>query len=158
MGIRYYAYPLAPEFVDRAVDDPRPFISDDPLADAWGLGRPRRPDMLYLDKCWGQLQRLTNLRGAAPRRAHALFTGNVTHTPEGWIPWVGVLTPTDVDDVARDLALLDAGDVDALLARDGYGTDAAADERQYVNHHLREAQRFTAGMKQRGWGLVYLIG
>ncbi|GAA1642199.1 DUF1877 domain-containing protein [Georgenia ruanii] len=158
MGIRYYAYPLAPDVVADAVDEPRSFLSDDPLADAWGLGRPRRADMLYLDKCWRQLQRLTHPPDGAPRPAHALFAGNVTHTSEGWMPWTAVLTPAAVDEVARDLALLDASDVDALLAPDGGGTAGADDERRYVNHFLHEAQTFTARLQPRGWGLVYLIG
>src|SRR5690606_14201418 len=79
MGVRYYAYPLAPELVGRAMDDPRPFLSDDPLADAWGLGRPRHPQMLYLDKCWRQLQSLTNPPGGKPRPSHALVAGDVTY-------------------------------------------------------------------------------
>lgn len=158
MGVRYYAYPLAPELVARAMDDPRSFLSDDPLADAWGLGRPRRAEMLYLDKCWRQLQSLTSPPGGRPRPSHALVAGDVTYTGGGWLPWIDVLTPSEVDDVARDLVLLDASDVEARFAPPGNGTGEDRDEREYVTHYLRAAQDFTAQMQQRGWGLVYLIG
>lgn len=158
MGIRYYAYPLAPEFVERAMDDPRPFLSDDPLADAWGLGRPQRADMLYLDKCWSLLQRLTHPPGGRPRPAHALVAGQVTHMGGGWIPWIDVLAPSDVDDVARDLALLDRSDVEARFAPVSGRIDEGRDEREYVTQYLGRAQQFTAQMQRRGWGLVYLIG
>lgn len=36
MGIRYYAYAFDADMTARAQADPRSFISDDPLADAWG--------------------------------------------------------------------------------------------------------------------------
>lgn len=38
MGIRYYAYAFENDQTERVVADPRRFISDDPLADAWGIG------------------------------------------------------------------------------------------------------------------------
>ena len=88
MGIRYYAYPLHPDHYEAAAKDPRPFLSDDPLGDAWGLvpngdgtstmGGKAVPPMLYLDKCWPHLQRLTTtpLGGHSP--AHALFAGEPT--------------------------------------------------------------------------------
>ncbi|WP_180349081.1 hypothetical protein [Tessaracoccus massiliensis] len=37
MGIRYYAYPVAPEDTHAAQENPARFIAADPLADAWGL-------------------------------------------------------------------------------------------------------------------------
>lgn len=157
MGIRYYAYPLAPEFVDRATEDPWAFMSDDPLADAWGP-KESAPDMLYLDKCWRYLQRLTTPGVACPRIAYDLFEGDVTHTSRGWIPWIKVLTPDAVSEVSRDLSLLDGDDVDALLTRDDFYTTRLEEDRSYIKEHLRSAQAFTARMQARGWGLVYLIG
>ncbi|WP_324651635.1 hypothetical protein [Georgenia sp. H159] len=156
MGIRYYAYPLAPEHVDRARIDPYPFLSDDPLADAWELNGRRRPDMLYLDTCWGELQRLTCPDPGGPRPAYALVRGAVTRTGMGWIPWVDVLPPSDVDDVARDLALIDEDDVATCVGRDG--EPLSSSERGYVTYYLRHAQDFTARLQRRGWGLVYMIG
>lgn len=94
MGIRYYAYPLDPDLVGWAQADPRSFLSHDPLADAWELDGTPRPEMLYLDKCWSSLQRLTCPVPGMSRPAHALVRGAVTHTPTGWIPWCGVLAPT----------------------------------------------------------------
>lgn len=74
----------------------------------------------------------------------------------GWIPWLGVLTPSQVDDVARDLALIDEDDVHDHLARDGGPVSAGG--QGYVREYLRQAQQFTARMQQREWGLVYRIG
>lgn len=55
MGIRYYAYPLQPGDVNEARRNPYPFLSPDPLIDAWGREQDR-PRMLYLDKAWRELQ------------------------------------------------------------------------------------------------------
>ena len=49
MGIRYYAYPVERAHVSYARKDPRFFIADDPLADAWELNGRAKPRMLYLD-------------------------------------------------------------------------------------------------------------
>lgn len=156
MGIRYYAYPLAPEHVDLARADPYPFLPADPLADAWELdGRPRT-DMLYLDKCWKELQWLTCPTAGAPRTAYALVRGQATHTGGGWVPWVDVLSPADVDDVARDLVLI--GEDEVAACRDPHGDPLSASGREYVTHYLREAQEFTARLQRRRWGLVHVIG
>ena len=74
----------------------------------------------------------------------------------GWIPWVCVLSPSEVGIVARDLALIDEDDVDAC--RDRRGMPLSEDGRDYVVQYLRNAQEFTARMQRRGWGLVYMIG
>ena len=39
MGIRYYAYAFDADQTEAALADPHHFLSDDPLADAWGLDR-----------------------------------------------------------------------------------------------------------------------
>ena len=55
MGIRYYAYPVDREFIELARVSPRMFMSIDPFADVWGVVE-ERPEMLYLDKVWRDLQ------------------------------------------------------------------------------------------------------
>ncbi|WP_208544560.1 hypothetical protein [Rathayibacter sp. VKM Ac-2759] len=87
MGIRYYAYAFNADRTEAALADPRSIISDDPLADAWGMPHgvstavatfvqsvPER-DMVYLDKAWAPLQALTAGRapGGSPRPAHRMF-------------------------------------------------------------------------------------
>ncbi|HEU4807139.1 MAG TPA: hypothetical protein VFT01_02670, partial [Homoserinimonas sp.] len=57
MGIRYYAYPITEDQYPLAVENPCRFHGSDPLMDAWGPA-DKKPDMLYLDKCWQQLQTL----------------------------------------------------------------------------------------------------
>lgn len=157
MGIRYYAYPLAPEFLERAATDPWAFVSDDPLADAWGP-QESAPEMLYLDKCWSLLQRLTRPDYSRRRISYDLFEGRVTNTSRGHIPWIKVLTPHEVDEIARDLSLLDDDDVDEMVARDDFYSTRPDEDRGYIKDYLRAAQEFTVRMQQRGWGLVYLIG
>jgi len=36
MGIRYYAYAFDGKLTEQVLADPLSFLSDDPLADAWG--------------------------------------------------------------------------------------------------------------------------
>ncbi|WOF24407.1 hypothetical protein N8K70_07000 [Microbacterium betulae] len=157
MGIRYYAYPLAPEFVERAYEEPLAFLAADPLADAWFLSDDERPEMLYLDTCWHELQSLTwPDRTRRPRPAYRLFEGRVTHTPTGWIPWTRVLDPDEVDDIARDLVLIDEDDVDD--AWDVIAGQPFSGDKAYVMHHLAAARAFLIRQQRAGWGLVYLIG
>lgn len=158
MGIRYYAYPLPAEFVERARTDPHLFLSADPLADAWGPAEDR-PTMLYLDKCWSLLQRLTQPAfGTPPRPAYRLFEGDVTFVHDGlaWMPWTRALSPDEVAEVARDLCLLDTNDIRALFQRPDF--HAREDDFGYLAHYLAEAQSFVTRMTQSGSGLVYLIG
>ncbi|WP_152360490.1 DUF1877 family protein [Microlunatus speluncae] len=158
MGIRYYAYPLAAEFVARAREEPLDFLSADPLLDAWGPAE-ERPIMLYLDKCWRYLQALTQPDyGQDPRPAYWLFEGEVTFVHDGlaWIPWTRVLDPDEVAEVARDLSLLGTDDVRSLLRQPGFRS--SADEYGYIAQYLADAQDFAARMAKDGSGLVYLIG
>jgi hypothetical protein len=154
MGIRYYAYPLRPQDVERAELDPRAFISRDPFRDAWGPD-DLRPEMLYLDKCWRELQWLLGARGGgAPRRSLVLVEGEVTETATGWIPYMKVMTPKEVAAVARDLA--DVGHEEIRAQDWNYpGRGWSAD---YVWHYLDAARRFVEALAQDGRGLVYLIG
>ncbi len=158
MGIRYYAYPLPAEFVERARTDPHLFLSADPLADAWGPAEDR-PKMLYLDKCWRHLQALTRPdHGAAPPRpAYRLFEGEVSYVEDGaHLPWVRVLDPEEVAEIARDLALLDEDDLRTWTVETGLSR--AREDFDYIKHYLAAAKDFIARMVPAGWGLVYLIG
>jgi hypothetical protein len=170
MGIRYYAYPLPEEHVGFAREEPRAFFSRDPLADAWGLAEvdPEAPDptgavasepplMLYLDKCWRELQSL--LAGASiegSRAAYDLVQGDVEMDGDGWWPYFGVLDAARVQAVAADLNTVTEKDVDRWLAMDpllGYG-----EQKEYVLEFLGRAQRFTALLAQQKLALIYKIG
>jgi len=160
MGIRYYAYPLRAELVEVAKRAPRSFLSDDPLADAWGPA-DQRPAMLYLDKCWHELQMLLNPDQAAPGRpAFWLVEGDVTQTQGGWIPYMAVLDAQQVAEVARDLATVTPAEVRGMLATTAtFGRLVDRDkEFGYVTHYLADALAFTTRLSERGKGLVYMIG
>lgn len=147
MGIRYYAYPVPPELVEQAHDDPRLFLSHDPLMDAWGP-EDERPVMLYLDKVWGPLQQLL-----ARRRALDLVAGHVRWIGYEYEPYVAVLDPDEVAAIADDLVLVDDVD-DDIAARLG-PLDWSAET---INRYLAEARAFTRSLADRGCGLVYAIG
>ncbi|MDO5668601.1 MAG: hypothetical protein Q4G50_01220 [Corynebacterium sp.] len=100
--------------------------------------------MLCLDKCWRDLQRLTHSDNEAPRPAHLLVAGDVTHTGMGGIAHVAALSLQQVDTVADDLECLshELRDIDD----------------DYVSHWLTEAVNFTSQVRALGWGLVSTIG
>ncbi len=157
MGIRYYAYPVRASDVQLARSNPRDFLSDDPLADAWGPVESK-PRMLYLDKAWRQLQEFftQELPAALP-----LVDGDVTHVQCGWIPHIRVLAPDQVGDVAHALAAV--GEVDVLAARlRTFGGDSVVNddayELRYVMEHLDAAKSFTTSLARDGLGLIYMIG
>lgn len=161
MGIRYYAYPVAPQNIDEVSKNPERFLSSDPLADAWGLEpvgpneyamdvNPR-PRMLYLDKCWSLMQRLTH-QSTQPRPAYALVAGDVIPDGFGWRPHVAALTPAEVIQVADDLDAL----ADDELA--GFCESLEEDDADYLNYHFEQARSFTRELAQSGEGLVYTIG
>jgi len=147
MGIRYYAYPVPAELVEQAHDDPRLFLSHDPLMDAWGP-EDERPMMLYLDKVWGPLQQLL-----AGRRSLDLVAGHVRWIGYEYEPFVAVLDPDEVAAIADDLLLVE--DVDDETATRLGPLDWTAD---HVNQYLTEARAFTRALSDRGCGLVYVIG
>ena len=160
MGIRYYAYPLLADEVERARNDPRAYLSDDPLADAWGMV-DRRPKLLYLDKCWSPLQRVFHPDpDRHPRPSFTLVEGNVTHTGYGWIPYIKVLSPDVVSDIARDIVLTDANDVRTALGLDmpELQPPSLIAEFDYVMEYLAAAREFVADLDAEGCGLIYLIG
>lgn len=163
MGIRYYAYPVAPRHAEAAAADPESFIADDPLADAWGMvpvapntyvthAKPI-PEMLYLDKCWRYLQQLTTRPDGTTRVAHDLFEGDVTMVNGGmqWIGYQKALSPAAVAAIADDLEAMSEHDLQAYL-------DTLEDEdKDYVRQFLQRAIEFTVAMRERGYGLAYAI-
>lgn len=158
MGIRYFAYPIAAEDYPAAREDPCPFHGADPLADAWGL-RDQRPEMLYLDKCWRELQiLLSSPAGASTRPAARLVQGQVTHTDMGWIPHEQALSPEAVSAIAADLATVDESDIRKTLRRFNRPDDSEDQEYEYVTQYLADAKEFATRLAREGLGLVYLIG
>nr|WP_314843226.1 hypothetical protein [uncultured Microbacterium sp.] len=163
MGIRYYAYAFDSEMTDQAKLDPRRFISDDPLADAWGMPHGAqvamtnfeqsvpRTEMLYLDKAWSLLQALTGPSSAngAARSSHRMFEGQVTMDGYGWIPWVRAVSPEEVVEIARDLA-----DLQPVAIEEG----AVDRDTQYMLDYLNRAVQFVSGLAVSGRGFVYMIG
>ena len=157
MGIRYYAYPIAAEDYETALEDPCPFHGSDPFADAWG-SRDARPEMLYLDKCWHELQQMFGPNsGASARPAFALVEGQVTHVEMGWIPYERALSPREVQEIASDIATVGDDDIRKFMAQRPSRSD---DEQEfsYVQQFLGEAQHFVTRLANDGRGLVYMIG
>lgn len=158
MGIRYYAYPITADEYPRALENPCPFHGRDPLMDAWGPS-DARPEMLYLDKCWWELQELLGTVSEAPKRpAFQLVEGRVTDTPTGWIPFERALSPDQVKAVAADLSTVSEQDVRRMLSESQDPRASRPEEYDYIVHHLAAAQAFTESLAANGLGLVYLIG
>jgi hypothetical protein len=158
MGIRYYAYPITADEYPRALENPCPFHSSDPLMDAWG-SVDAMPEMLYLDKCWREFQALLGpLPGTPPRPALLLVEGQVTNTNTGWIPFERALSPDQVKAIAVDLATVGEQHIRDLL----FDTDdtllSRPEEYEYIAHYLADAKEFTARLAEQDRGLVYLIG
>ncbi|KRE74166.1 DUF1877 family protein [Arthrobacter sp. Soil762] len=172
MGIRYYAYAFDGNLTDQALADPLSFLSDDPLADAWGFEHgatistptfeqavPKR-DMLYLDKAWRHLQCLTAPAepGLIARRAYRMFEGAVVMNDMGCEPWVRTLTPPEVLAVARDLVDFSDEYVESRLRESHCFNRDFEGEFDFVVSYLRQARTFTANLAAEGRGMVYLIG
>lgn len=157
MGIRYYAYPITADQYPLARENPCAFHGVDPLMDAWGP-KDGKPEMLYLDKCWRELQTLLGPSLERPNRpAHQLVDGRVTDTGAGWIPYELALSPAQVAAIAADLKTVNEADVRRALPE--FGSHHPEDEEfEYVTQYLAEAQRFTAALADSGRGLVYMIG
>lgn len=163
MGIRYYAYAFDADMTAHAQADPMSVISDDPLADAWGMPHGAqvavtnfeqsvpKTDMLYLDKAWSGLQAITK-PGATdhrPRPAYRMFEGQVTAQGLGWTAWVRTLSPEDIPEIASDLA-----EVQRAM-REGEADD---DETRYLLDFLDRAVEFVANVAASKRGFAYLIG
>jgi hypothetical protein len=163
MGIRYYAYAFEADMTARALADPASFISDDPLADAWGMPHGAqsavtnfeqsvpKTEMLYLDKAWSALQAMTEPSGedSRARPAYRMFEGQVTMDRYGWAPWVRALSPDDVAEIAEDLVELQHA------LRDDVADDCDAG---YAIDFLKRAVEFVTGLAASHRGFVYMIG
>lgn len=171
MGIRYYAYAFDRDQTEQALTAPGSILSDDPLADAWGLV-PRRAmvstitwaqplpqrDLLYLDKAWWHLQALTGPSdGTAARPSYRMFEGEVTWTDRGHLPWVRALRPGDVPEIAHDLSAIGASEL-ARLPELGFLHRDLEEEISYIGHFLGRARAFMSTLAQDGRGMVYTIG
>ncbi|MBC7441029.1 MAG: DUF1877 family protein [Ramlibacter sp.] len=158
MGIRYYAYPITADEYPLALKNPCLFHRSDPLTDAWGA-LETRPEMLYLDKCWSDLQ---HLLGSAPdqpdRPALQLVGGRVTFTSTGWIPYERALGPAQVKAIAADLGTVVEADIRRMVSEFPPLYGSAEQTYEYVAQYLADAKHFTARLATGGWGLVYLIG
>ncbi|WP_115790446.1 DUF1877 family protein [Arthrobacter silvisoli] len=172
MGIRYYAYAFDGKLTEQVLADPLGFLSDDPLADAWGFEHgatistptfeqavPER-DMLYLDKAWRHLQFFTSPvePGLPPRPAFRMFEGEVAMHDMGWDPWVRTLTPPDVFTVARDLEDVTDDELELRLRESSFFSRDPEGEVGYAVNYLRQAQAFVTNLAAEGRGMVYMIG
>lgn len=158
MGIRYYAYPITSEQYPDALENPCLFHGADPLMEAWGP-LEERPEMLYLDKCWSELQVLLGAEsGVTERPALQLVAGQVTHTHDGWIPHEKALSPAEVQSIAADLASVGESDIRRLLSQLQRWRESDEQTYEYVAQYLTDAQAFTAKLSAAGQGLVYMIG
>ena len=158
MGIRYYAYPMTAEQYPLAVENPCRFHGADPLMDAWAPGDDQ-PEMLYLDKCWHELQVLLGPEsGVTDRPALQLVEGLVADVGIGWIPYERALSPVQVQAVAADLPTIGESDIRRSLPALIHWNDAPEQEYRYVAQYLAAAQEFTATLARNHRGLVYMIG
>lgn len=158
MGISYFALPVPPHMVDIARINPRAFLSDEHFWESWS-DPPDRPEGLYLDKCWRDIADL--LAGTdPPRDAFELVRGEVTQYGYGWIPYVRVLSASQVLAVANDLACVKPAELyQGYLPRVSPDWAAIMDGRRgHVQSYLEAAQQFTARLASQGFGLIYSIG
>lgn len=163
MGIRYYAYAFNSDQTEVALADPERLLSADPLADAWGFPRGAvravtnfeqsvpKSEMLYLDKAWSGLQRITasTNRNDPARPAARMFEGQVTPYESGWIAWVRAIMPEEVPGIATDLA---------SLVQEDWHKKVEVDDHDYINDYLERSAEFTAELSSTSCGFVYMIG
>lgn|SRR5690625_3982951 len=163
MGIRYYAYGFDAEMTEAALANPLSVISEDPLADAWGMPRGAHlavtnfeqsvptTRMLYLDKAWSAMQALTapNLPGEAPRPAYRMFEGRVTMDGYGWLPWARSIAPDEVAEISEDLMEVQHRVSEALRPD--------MDLRDELDY-LQRAMEFVAHVAAADRGFAYMIG
>lgn len=160
MGIRYFALPVPPQLVNIARINPRAFLSDRHFWESWS-DPPDRPEGLFLDKAWRDLQWLLDGPGEdAPRAAYELVRGAVTQYGYGWIPYDRVLDEAQVADVAKDLATISLAEL-----YQGYTPRVSPDwaaimdgRRDSLDTYLGKAATFTRQLAEQGLGLIYSIG
>jgi len=162
MGIRYYAWPLAPQHVDAARRQPRSFCADDPFGQAWFT---ENEGNCYLDKAWRGLQLL--IEDSDPERidrpAATLVAGQVTFVEYGWVPHIGVLDPDQVRAAAADLQVVTENIPPEWRprrrrSRARTGPGSLLLEQDYINEYLEVLKEFTATLAEQGKAMIYLIG
>lgn len=174
MGIRYYAYAFDPKVTERALADPRSVIGADPLADAWGLEpgftegvtnfEQSTPEhsLLYLDKAWSHLQRITEPPApeTPPRPAYRMFEGSVSYVENGmaWRPWVRTIPPLEVPSIAADLETITVEDIQQILRRVSGSISSEGSEISYATHYFLRAKGFVQNLAAERRGFAYLIG
>lgn len=172
MGVRYYAYAFDADLTEQAVRAPHAILSHDPLGDAWGMEPgakvgfptfeqvPPARDMLYLDKAWWHLQKLTAPAAGAAlvRPAHRMFEGSVAVVGLGWHAWVRTLTPWEIPAIAHDLASISDEDAHAEFRAMARGRRDPGGDADNACVFLRRAREFVGGLAADGRGMVYLIG
>ncbi|WP_161632193.1 DUF1877 family protein [Nakamurella lactea] len=155
MGIRYYGFALAADDVNSARADPNRFVhaaEHESIRHGWSDA--------CLDKGWSVLQGLFGglrwtMDGPSTRPAARLVAGDVYYTPEGtYLPHYGVLTPEEMTEIAADIELVTAADVDSYF--DAERRDRRGDIR-YTCDLLRQAQTFCREVVSRGQGAIYAI-
>lgn len=167
MGIRYYAYAYGTVQTDCVEQDPPGIVVDELIADAWEFesddavstltGEQRLPerDILYLDRAWMHLQRVTAPQNGEPiRPAHRMFQGEPS--------WAGrpverTLSPQAVVEISADLALVIDDEVaERVRAQPCFGDPDG--EVDYVLDHLARAREFVKELVRSGRGMIYMIG
>lgn len=173
MGIRYYAYAFDADQTEAALADPRLFLSDDPLADAWGLDPgstmslnvtfeqvPPKREMLYLDKAWSHLQMIASAgtEDGTSRAAFRIFEGRVTPQGLGWDPWIRVVTPEEAALANADLATIKDIDAERTIRQSYRGSRDLDGEVRYALDYLERARVYMRSLAEDGRGMVYMIG
>lgn len=156
MGIRYYGWAISANEVDEAADDPWQVI--------------RRADQRHnlpgwtntdFDKAWRLMQGLFSPQWPDTRPGYELVAGDVTYPHgylEGYLPHIGVLAPTRVPVVARDVSSISPADVRGFCSSLCYDDQQRRqDDQEYLMYHLSAAQGFTADAAARGHGIIYVI-
>ncbi|MDF1488020.1 hypothetical protein [Tessaracoccus caeni] len=174
MGIRYYAYAFDRNDTEQALANPRDFLSDDPLADAWGLPHGftvahglyeqavPKCDMLYLDKAWRYFQLVTSPPSPehTSRAAYRMFEGNVTFADPltGYDRWVRPIPPDDVVEIALDLNKITPEQFAGLLRPHIDNWHVKEEDIDYAVSYLPRAQEYMTGLVETDRGFVYTIG
>lgn len=160
MGITYFALPLPAKLVDIATINPGAFLADSLFWRTWPPPGAR-PNALYLEKTWRDLQWLLAGNGREPpRAAYELVRGDVTFTTAHYSPFERVLNPAQVVAAAHDLSHTDLAELyrRCLPQLSPDWADIMAQRQGSTASYLADATVFTARLAKRGLGLIYSIG
>lgn len=159
MGIRYFALSIDLEDYEHLRVGTCPTCGEEPqLRDV--EEEDERRTSLDLDKAWGILQWV--LRTEPPRPAAALVEGRVKNAYWGWRSHRGILSPSEVKDVAADLATVTPDFLHQRIVIEGLrGTgagDRADEDFEYTSEYLERAQEFVRLVADEDRAIVYYIG